>query len=176
MKISKYFYTLVLAVMAAGALSLASCSKDKDEAPQPEPEPVPVVPEKTLVEKVESIVISINTAEKQINIDGTKAITVTYLVTPSELASQLAEHKDWFSMTGVDAPAKLTITDVKGTANGELNLTLEPSGFEQGKDYRTALNIKDEKASYTTSYTNIYVVQTVGVDNEGRNQDKAESR
>jgi hypothetical protein len=56
MKISKYFYTLVLAVMAAGALSLASCSKDKDEAPQPEPEPVPVVPEKTLVEKIESVI------------------------------------------------------------------------------------------------------------------------
>ena len=57
---------------------------------------------------------------------------------------------------------------MKGNTLGELILTLEPSGFEPGKDYRTALAIKDEKATYTTDYTEVYVVQTVGVDSEDR--------
>ena len=159
---------MVLAVMAAGAITLTSCSKDDDN----EPKPV----EKTLVEKIESVTFSVTGTEKRIVIDGSGPITVTYDVKQSELASLLAVKKELFSIIGVEAPAALTITNVEGNAYGKLILTLEPSGFEPEKNYRMALVIKDEKATYTTEYTDIYVVQSVGVDPDERNQDQAESR
>ena len=168
MKTTRFFYTMVLAVMASGAITLTSCSKDDDN----EPKPV----EKTLVEKIESVTFSVTGTEKRIVIDGSDPITVTYDVKQSELASLLAVKKELFSIIGVEAPAALTITNVEGNAYGKLILTLEPSGFEPEKNYRMALVIKDEKATYTTEYTDIYVVQSVGVDPDERNQDQAESR
>ena len=176
MKTTRFFYTMVLAVMAAGAITLTSCSKNDDnKMPEPEPEPTPVI-EKTLVEKIESVTFSVTGTENRIVIDGSDPITVTYDVKPSELASLLAEKKELFSIIGVQAPAALTITKVEGNAQGKLILTVEHSGFEPDKDYRMALVIKDEKATYTTEYTAIHVVQNVDVNSEERNQEQAESR
>lgn len=170
MKTKKLIYILTLAVLTV--TSLTSCSKDKEEDTPKEPEP----PQKTLVEQIEAVNYSATNPEEFIVIDGTNPVTVTYDVKPVGLAPQLAEQKELLSLTGIDLPATLTITDVKGNANNELSLTLAPAGFEQDKSYRVALVIKDEKTAYTTSFTDIFVKQNVDIDPDEVPQDKAETR
>ena len=174
MKTTRFFYTLVLAAMTAGAITLTSCSSENEELNkyrQPQPEPV----EKTLMEQLISVKF-FPTHGHRIVIDGDTPVTVTYDVVPWQLAPLIAENKDMLSLTGIEAPATLTITDVKGNEFGDLDLTLAPSGFEPGKEYRVALVVKDDKISYTTDFTEINVMENVSVNPEGRHQDQAEAR
>ena len=163
------FWQLALAVLAV--LNFSAC-KDEDEAQ-----------ETAWMASLQSIVYRPATSDGRILIEEGEPFSLTYQVTPAELAAVIASQTAGTALSLVPrlpAVQILTTTEVTATADGRLTITAVPSSTEPGRSYLFSLAVTDGQTFYLADPVELYraglpvVVPSVALSSESVSQILAE--